>query len=119
MLLEIQHEEVDAGTAVIRLAGKLLLGPEGAQIEELVPRLLGEGTSRIIFDITGLVRVDSTGIGRFISSYNKIEGAGGRMGIAGATPLLRELFHATRLDQVFQFYADVPAARAAMGSGGK
>ena len=115
-MLEISHAEVEPGIVVITLAGKLMLGPEGQQIEELVPRLLGEGRRRFIFEIAGLTRVDSTGIGRFISSYNKIEGAGGRMGIAGATPHLRDCFHATQLDRVFRFYADVAAARTALAA---
>ena len=118
MLLEIHHAEVEPGVVVITLAGKLMLGREGQQIEELVPELLGKGQRSIIFEIAGLTRVDSTGIGRFISSYNKIEEVGGKMGIAGATPHLRDCFHATQLDRVFRFYADVDAARAAMSPGG-
>jgi len=119
MLLEIHHAEVEPGVVVITLAGKLMLGGEGQQIEELVPQLLGEGRRRIIFEIAGLTRVDSTGIGRFISSYNKIEEAGGKMGIAGATPHLRDCFHATQLDRVFRFYADVDSARTAMTAAGE
>jgi anti-sigma B factor antagonist len=113
-LLEIRHQEVAPGVVVVTLAGKLMLGQESQQVEDLVPRLLGQGHRGIIFDIAGLTRVDSTGIGRFISSYNKIEQAGGKMAIAAASPHLRDCFRATHLDRVFQFYDDVPAARAAM-----
>ena len=113
-LLEVRHEEVMPGVVVITLAGKLMLGREGQQVEELVPQLLAQGSRGIIFNIAGLTRVDSTGIGRFISSYNKIEQAGARMAIAAATPHLRECFRATQLDRVFRFYDDVAAARAAL-----
>ena len=116
MLLEIHHTEVDPGLVVISLSGKLMLGGESQQVEALVADFLGQGRRRIVFDIAGLTRVDSTGIGRFISSYNKIEEAGGTMGIAAATPHLRECFHATQLDRVVKFYTDVAAARAAMSS---
>jgi len=117
-LLEVHHAEVDPGLVVITLAGKLLLGRESQQVEELVTQCLAQGKKSILFDIAGLTRVDSTGIGRFISSYNKIEEAEGRMGLAGATPHLRECFRATQLDRVFRFYDDVPSARAAMAGGG-
>ncbi len=115
-VLEIQHAEVDPGLVVISLSGRLMLGPHGQQVEDLVTTLLRDGRLRIIFDIAGLTRVDSTGIGRFIASYNHIAQAGGKMGIAAATPHLRDCFHATQLDRVFQFFPDVPAARAAMGA---
>ena len=113
-LLEIQHREIDPGVVVITLAGKLMLGREGQQVEELVPALLSQGHRAIIFDIAGLTRVDSTGIGRFISSYNKIEQAGGKMAITAASKHLRDCFHATQLDRVFQFYDDVSTACAAL-----
>src|SRR5689334_5591175 len=55
-LLQIHHEEVQPGVVVITLAGKLMLGREGQQVEELVPALLGNGCRAIIFDIAGLSR---------------------------------------------------------------
>jgi anti-anti-sigma factor len=115
-LLQLNHDEVDPGVVVITLGGKLMLGREGEQITTLVPQLLAKGNHGIIFDIAGLTRVDSTGIGRFISSYNKIEEVGAKMAIVAATPHIRECFHATQLDRVFKFYDDVPAARAALAS---
>jgi anti-anti-sigma factor len=115
-LLELHHAEVDSGLVIITLAGKLMLGRESQQVEELVTQLLARGKRSILFDIAGLTRIDSTGIGRFISSYNKIEEAEGRMGMAGATPHLRECFRATQLDRVFSFYDDVHTASAAMTS---
>ena len=118
--LQFHHEEVEPGVVVITLAGKLLLGGDGEKVVQLVTDLLGHGSRSIIFDIAGLTRVDSTGIGRFIASYNQIEGAGAAMAMAAATPHIRECFRATQLDRVFRFYGDVPAARAAMGpSAGK
>src|SRR5438477_5282214 len=62
--LQMQHEEVAPGVVVITLAGKLMLGRDGEQVEQLVSDLLGRGSRGIIFDIAGLTRVDSTGIGR-------------------------------------------------------
>ena len=113
-LLEIRAEEVSPGVAVITLAGKLMLGREGEQVEALVPQLLARGQRTIIFDLAGLTRVDSTGIGRFISSFNKIGQAGGRMAITAASTHLRDCFHATQLDRVFEFFDNVTAARAAL-----
>jgi anti-sigma B factor antagonist len=112
--LQVQHEQIDPVVVVITLSGKLMLGREGEQLVDLVADLLGKGTRGIIFNIGDLTRVDSTGIGRFIASYNRIAAAGGEMAIAAATPHLRECFHTTQLDRVFRFYDDVPAARAAL-----
>jgi anti-sigma B factor antagonist len=105
MLMKISHEEIAAGTVVIVLAGKIMMGPESEQITNLVEELLRQGKRTIIFNVPGVVAIDSTGIGRFIASYNAISSAGGAMRITGATKLFLRAFRACRLDTVFQFDA--------------
>jgi anti-anti-sigma factor len=75
--------------------------------------LLRLGKRALIFDLTGVRRIDSTGIGRFIACYNEILAGGGIMRMSGATGHLVDVFHVTRLDLVFPFYATAEeAARA-------
>ncbi|HUI58360.1 MAG TPA: STAS domain-containing protein [Bryobacteraceae bacterium] len=109
-MTEISHSEVAPGTIVITLAGKLMLGPEGDQIVTLVEELLRQGKLTIIFDLAGVGGIDSTGIGRFISSFNKITAAGGQMRMAGATGHVLQAFRVSLLDKVFRFYPSVQEA---------
>ena len=113
MQLTITHAEA-GGLAVITLAGRLLLGPEGAELENLVKTLLHRGTRKFLFDFTGLTHIDSTGIGRCISSLNLIMQAGGKLAIAGAAGQVRDGFRVTQLDRVFKFYEDNGSASAAL-----
>lgn len=108
--MELSHNEVAPGTVVITVAGKLMMGQESEKIVELVDRLLGEGKRIMVFDVAGVTKIDSTGIGRFISSYNKISAAAGEMRMAGATGTLFQAFHVSLLDTVFRFYPDVATA---------
>ena len=113
MLMEINHRETAPDVVVIGLSGRVMLGPESEQIVTLVEGLLRHGKSTIIFDLAGVRSLDSTGIGRFIACYNKILAGGGRMRIAGVTGHLVDVFHVTKLDLVFPFYATAEeAARA-------
>jgi anti-anti-sigma factor len=107
--MELSHSEV-AGIAVITVAGKIMMGLESEKIVELVDRLLAEGKRVMVFDIAGVTKIDSTGIGRFISSYNRISMAGGEMRMAGAAGTLFQAFHVSLLDTVFRFYPDVATA---------
>jgi len=108
--MEISYTEIAPGAVVVRVAGKVMMGAESEKIVTLVDDLLREAKRTIVFDIGGLTKIDSTGIGRFISSYNKIAAAGGEMRMAGATGTLLQAFHVTLLDTVFRFYPDVEAA---------
>ena len=113
MYLTITHHTED-GIAVITLTGRLLLGPEGAELEMLVGREIEAGVRHFVFDFAHLTHIDSTGIGRCISSLNQIIQAGGQLGIAGAAGQVRDSFRVTQLDRVFRFFPDLPEAKAAV-----
>jgi anti-anti-sigma factor len=113
--LTIEYREVAPSTALVTLVGRLMLGPEGQEVERLVGDLIGQGYRRFVFDMSGVSHIDSTGIGRCIASLNKIMQAGGKLHMAGAAGQVREGFRVTRLDRVFRFFDDVAAAQAAFG----
>jgi len=109
MALAVDRQDQDK-CSIITLRGKLMLGEEAGQIEALVPQLLASGHKNLVFDLSDLTHIDSTGIGRFIDTYSRLGQAGGQMRLAGATGAVRDSFRVTRLDTVFQFYPTVEAA---------
>lgn len=113
--LEIDYEKRADGIVVVRVAGRIMLGDESARIETLTSELLAAGHRKLVFDVRGVTHIDSTGIGRFIASFNKIMQAGGSLMMAGAAGVVREGFRVTRLDTVFKFAADVEEAAARLG----
>ena len=113
-MLQIDHTRTATGIVVITLAGRLMLGPEGQKVEKLVVDELGKGERKFIIDASGITHVDSTGIGRFISALNHVMQVGGTLVMAGAEGVVREGFHVTRLDTIFQFFPDVEAAKKAI-----
>ncbi len=110
MPLAIQHRDVAPDAVAVSLAGKLMLGPEGEEIPAMVDEFLRQGKKIVIFDLSGLTTLDSTGIGRFIACFNKIVAAGGEMRMAGAGGHIFQSFHISLLDQVFPFYSSVEEA---------
>jgi anti-anti-sigma factor len=111
--LQITHQQAQPGVEVVTLAGKLMLG-ESAAVEDLIVGLLKQGQKKIVVDLAGVTHIDSTGIGRFISSLGKVNSAGGALLMAGAAGMVREGFRVTRLDRVFRFYPDVESALKAV-----
>jgi len=109
-MLEISHKESDNGTAVISLTGKVMMGADSEPIVLLVDKFLAEGKRLIVFDLSGVTRMDSTGVGRFIYSFNRITAAGGEMRMAGATGHIFDIFHVSLLDTVIPFFPSVEEA---------
>ena len=110
MSLTIQHKQITPATRLITINGKLLLGPGCVELEALVPQLVDAGARNLVFDLSGVTRIDSTGIGRFIDTYGKLRKSGGQMRLAGVGGAVRDSFRLTRLDTVFSFYPSVAAA---------
>ena len=112
--LTIETRDLGAQTALLKLSGGLMLGREGQELETNVSRLLAQGYRNFVFDLAGLTHIDSTGIGRCIASLNLIMQAKGKLHMAAAPVPVREGFRVTRLDRVFRFFDDVPAAQSAL-----
>jgi anti-sigma B factor antagonist len=110
MPLGVERQDAEGSLSVITLRGKLMLGEEAAQLEALVPQLLKSGRKNVVFDLSGVTHIDSTGIGRFIDTFSRLGQAGGQMRLAGATGAVRDSFRVTRLDTVFKFYPTVELA---------
>src|SRR4051812_4398631 len=100
MALGVEHQDMQAATSVITLRGKLMLGEECAQLENLVPQLLKSGRKNLVFDLSGVTHIDSTGIGRFIDTFSRLTKVGGQMRLAAAGGAVRDSFRVTRLDTV-------------------
>ncbi len=110
MAMDIQHAEVAPAVVVVTITGKLMMGTVRDQIVALVDRLLQEGKRTIVFDLAGVTALDSTGIGQFISSFNRILAAGGVMRMARAEGHVFQTFHVSLLDKVFPFYPTLEEA---------
>lgn len=112
MTTDISHEEVAPGKVLITLTGKIMMGAGGDQIVPLVEDLMRDGKRIIIFDLSGVTALDSTGVGHFIVSFNKLVAVGGEMRMAGATGHVFQTFHVSLLDQIFPFFPTAEAAAA-------
>jgi anti-sigma B factor antagonist len=108
--MQVSHHEIAPNIMVITIAGPVMRGPESEQVTTLVSDLLRQAKRTIIFDLAGVTKIDSTGIGRFISSYHQVAAAGGTMRIAGARNVVFQAFHVCQLDTVFRFYSSVDEA---------
>ena len=106
MSLSIESKEGKNGALVVALKGELMLGAGCNQLAEFVHAHTA-AAGQLVFDVSGISQIDSTGIGLFIEAYSRLDKLGGQMIIAGAAGAMKDAFHVTRLDTVFRFVAAV------------
>jgi len=108
--LNIQRRVLEPNSVVVEVAGRIVAGPECQQIEWLVADLLSQGEKKIVFDISGVTYIDSTGVGIIAMCFGKMKKARGDLCVAGARGIVEEVLKMTKLDGIISLYPTVAAA---------
>lgn len=102
--VEIQRKRIEPDVVVVEIVGRITVAPECQQIEWLISALLRENESKIILDISGVDRVDSTGVGIIFMCFAKVREAGGELRLAGATGLVEKVLRIATVDTRVRMY---------------
>ncbi|HEY3835408.1 MAG TPA: STAS domain-containing protein [Bryobacteraceae bacterium] len=110
MVLKIEKRQLENGVTVLELAGRIAIGRESGRIEPEVVSAVSEGAKIVILDLTGVIHIDSTGIGIMAYCFGKATQAGAELRVVGARDSVLNLFQVTRLVRVVPFFPDLDSA---------
>ena len=116
MTLQLLKRKPEADICVIDFSGKLVMGKESRKVEQTVEELLGTGTKKIIFDLSRLDGIDSTGVGILVMCGGKVRKAGGEVKIAGPVGLVNDTLMLTHVDRLVKFYPNSKEATQNFGA---
>jgi len=108
--LEVQRRRIQPDVVLVEIAGKVVYGPECRQIEWLTAELLEQSEKKVIFDITRVHHLDSTGVGIIVMCSGKMKDAGGELRIAGAKGHVETVLKVTRVGKILALYPSRGAA---------
>ena len=108
MSLQIQTTRVEPDIVVVQLLGSITSGSENI-VEPLVKDLLDQDEKKLIFDLTDVEQIDSTGANIIIRCFLAARKAGAGLRVGGARMVAR-VFKITRLDAVIPCYPTLAAA---------
>jgi anti-sigma B factor antagonist len=110
--MPIESRKMDPGVTVIKISGRLVFGREVDKLETTITDLLKQGQAKVVFDLSALDYVDSSGIGTIVSCLTQIKKAGSELRTAGANPRIQRLFSMTGVDKLLTLYPTVAEAAA-------
>jgi anti-sigma B factor antagonist len=110
MILQLQKSQPAPDICQIEFFGKLMMGNDSRQVEWLVAELLGAGVKKIIFELSKLNSIDSTGVGIIVMCEGKVRKAGGEMRIAGPVGLVHDTLIMTHVDRLVRFFPSASEA---------
>ena len=94
-MLQIQTNHLQPDIVVLEIAGRITIGRDCKHLEWAVDSLVREQQKKIIFDLTGVTHIDSTGIG-----------------VAGATGHVEQVLKMTNVHQILGLHPTAVAAAA-------
>lgn len=112
MFLNIDTQQRD-GVTLVRLSGRIALGRESQEIEWKIDDLLRENRKQVVFDISEVNYLDSTGVGILVMASGKLQSAGGALHVAGSQGVVHNTLTMTRVNEVLRLFPDAESAMAA------
>src|SRR5215469_4152107 len=104
MNLKLQKSQPVPDVCIIEFIGKLIMGNESRQVEWVVAEQLVAGVKRIIFDLSQLDGIDSTGVGIIVMCDGKVRKAGGELRVAGSVGIVSDTLTLTHVDRLVRFF---------------
>ena len=95
--------------SVVEVTGKLTSLESGA-LRNSIAQLLKEGRTHILLNLSGLIYLDSSGVGDLVHTYMSVIKRGGEMKVVGLTEKVEEILKITKLYQVFPEFQDEQSA---------
>jgi anti-anti-sigma factor len=107
---EITRTQIQPDIEVVAVSGQIILGRECQHVEWALQDVIRDGKKKVVFDLTNLTHIDSTGIGILVTCCGKMTKVGGELRLAALQPRVAEVMRIAKLDQIIPCYPSGSAA---------
>jgi anti-anti-sigma factor len=111
MIIRIRHID---GISILFLRGSLMGEIDSIEVRNAVYTELQRLEKLLVFDLGGVARMNSSGLGVIISSMASVRNAGGTLVLANINQRIGPLFQITNITRVVKEYETVERAVAAL-----
>ncbi|MBI9103967.1 MAG: STAS domain-containing protein [Spirochaetales bacterium] len=110
----IEDRSISSSRSLITLSGRITAANAG-EIKTYLYELLNRGYKELVFDLSGITFLDSSGLAVFVSVLKNTQEAGGWLKLAALSEIPGNIFRLTCLDQVIDMYPSVESAIQSAG----
>ena len=107
--MKLSAKEADRIT-IISVEGNVMGGPDASALNEMLHKLTEKRKKRIILDLSGVRKMNSSGLGMLIGALTSVKNAGGELKVAAASKKIESLLVITKLSTIFDLYPTVKQA---------
>jgi anti-sigma B factor antagonist len=111
-MLTIQSSQPAPDIALLEITGRIAMGRECKELEWATQGLLKNNVKKVVFDLTRVTHVDSTGIGIIVMCAGLLKESGGQLRVVAPSGHIEHIFKMTNVDQIVGLHPSVAAATA-------
>lgn len=100
---------------IVDISGRIVLGEESAFLRKLVSDLLSQGHKKILFNLSEVNFIDSSGLGHLVSAFTSVRKQKGDLKLLKLTNKVHDVMQITKLYTVFDIVDDEEAAIRSFG----
>ena len=100
---------------VVDISGRIVLWEESNTLRSLVSDLLNKGHKKILFNLSDVHYIDSSGLGALVSSFTSVRKRGGELKLLNLTDKVTDVMQMTKLYTVFDIQNDEAVAVRSFG----
>jgi anti-sigma B factor antagonist len=97
-------ERMNSDVCVLEISGKVQGGPDDDIFRQTIQRLVEEGKTKVLLDLSDVPWMNSTGVGIIVSGFTTITNAGGQVKLLNVKERVKSILMVTRLLSVFESY---------------
>ena len=109
--MDIETKTQD-GVKIVKMTGRLAMGPPLDRFNATMNELLGEGHSKIVLDVEGVPTIDSSGIGMLVRYLTTAKQSGGAIRILKPSKFTVQTLKMVGLLNLFTTFEDQDLAVA-------
>ena len=111
MDIEVRTQD---GVKVVKLKGRLCLGPPLDRFNSTMTELVGQGQNKIILDLEEVPTIDSSGIGMLVRYLTSVKQSGGAIRLHKPSKFTVQTLKMVGLLNLFNTYEELPEAIASL-----
>ena len=100
---------------IIQVEGNVMGGPDASALNEALHKLTEKKKKKIVLDLSGVKKMNSSGLGMLIGALTSVKNAGGVLKIAAASKKIESLLVITKLSTIFDLHPTVKHALESFG----
>jgi len=108
--MEFTENAIQPGVVVIKMTGSIRVGPNCQQIEQALEGMIRRHETRVVFDLSGVSYIDSSGIGTLVKCLAKLNRLGGTLCLTGVQGMVEGALKLTQIDRVLKVHPTVSEA---------